>query len=270
MNSVMIATVANRDCLKGVRRLLASLKVSGNNMPVVVYTPEDETALLMGDVDAPVVPLPRWWSRDGRIAAAPNGPAVLKVSAIHHALQNSLSVLYLDGADVLVNGDLMPLFSMCRGSCADVAAHSFSPGRALLHQSGEAQLLMAPWMAGEAVPYVNNGVVWFRRSPYSDMFLLGWRAMLLSPSPRFPPSKPLVGDQEDFNIFFREAYRQQRAMLLGPEWNVRGFEGIQSLRAREGRVTRVGDAPAYILHASGQANRFPWEIVKICAGAAHV
>lgn len=256
-----IVCVATANIQPQVLRFLESLRAWGNIVQVVVYTP-DKMAL-----PCEVRYLPQWWGPGSRISAFRNTAAVLKPDAIMDALKDFSSVLYMDCMDILFAGHLGPLFSECEESGAMIAASPYEFGRALRHRNKDFRRAFPTTEAKEGAPYCNNGVVWCNRRAH--WFMQAWKTSIQVDGDRFGRCRGIVGDQEDFNVYFREAVERGEAICLDRKWNFRGQEAHTGFRFENGEVRDLRGDRVIVMHASG-TREFPSTAVRFCtSGGSH-
>jgi hypothetical protein len=234
-----------------------------NTLELVTYTSDDSEAL------PGAIQLPRYWAKYGRIHKSCNGYAALKIDAIKAEFDKGIEeVIYLDGADVLVLEDLNKLFHECRG--AEIGAHSWMENYELTHADKEVKKAFGEYIEPkEGDLYVNNGVIYMKRSPLNHMFLLAWKALVQNPGRRVTHSPKQLGDQLDFNLALRAVSRNWRQLIydIPAEWNCRGHHS-KAMRISGGKVVNEAGFPVKIAHASGVGNYFSQEILDHVLGGA--
>ena len=261
-----IVCIGTRNILPEIRRFLSSLRAWGNSIDVFVYTPKgNPEEIHPSDLPVPVIPLPKWYNAKSRVASTRNAPACLKPDAIlAEFARGSDSVLYMDCSDIMIVGDLAPLIEECEASTASLAARSFLNDRTLRHQNPDFCRAFHDLIAyREGSPYCNDGVFWIRSGVFGYWFLTAWKAAIQVSGQRFLKDKKIVGDQEDFNVFFRAAYLRGEARLLDKRWNIRGEESRLGLSFRDGGVYTADGTRAVVLHASGRVDFNP-QTVEYC------
>jgi hypothetical protein len=256
-----VVTIATKGSLAGLGHFVRSFRAWGNAWPVIVYTTDLEPADVVGlDVTLRTVPAPTF----PRLAGLRNAPAALKPLVILDTLDGCEECIFMDSADILFCGMLSSIRAFVASPHIYLAARPYLKERILQHDNPATREMLRPWLVAQ-VPYCNSGVIYVRNTPAARMAMLAWAALITTDGKRFHTDKHLVGDQEDFNVVFREAYGQSGAVLL-PAWlNLRGDEGRYGCRASGGVLLDPRGDRAVVLHASG-TREFPQEVIDICEG----
>lgn len=257
-----VATIATRNSLAGLFRWHETLRAWNPSIQAHAFTTDLDVSEVPSGVN--LVRLRQWWSDDSRTGKARNSPAALKPDLFtYDGFKRGDSVLYTDSADLIFGASLDPLFEECERSPAWLAARPFHDTRETMHRNEGIKNAFRSLV--ESGPYCNSGVIWCRMCGLVDLFAFAWKALIVANESRFVRSDNLVGDQQDFNLLFRDAFNRGGARCLESGWNIRGKEARMGVFVGPNGLHDHAGKPVYIVHASGTAKgRFDPDVLRYC------
>jgi hypothetical protein len=280
-----VVTIGTAACARGISILAASLDKAGWDLdaaPLRVYVPAGDPLQEAALPGCEVVRARRWW-RGTMMEECRNQAALLKpLIMAGDDFEDGVSVLYLDGADMLVLENPAELLEEFERSGAEVGARAFPAGHKL-HGQALAENLEGVTVSHElhlsrvfrkvyAVrdAYYNNGMILWRAGEFARMWGRLWMAYELLEMAtglrsmgRENANNRLVGDQHVFNLIRRQA-GDARWFDADLRWNSRGGKCVHGMMIAGGKVwdPDFPEEPMAIVHASGP-HKLPDELVEL-------
>jgi len=229
-----VATVATNGCLSEVRALITSLRMQDYKDDVVIFTLADEEQELkrVFEGEATVVGMDPWYDKFIPQKHFNKGPRFLK-PAIYNYFKEGDKVLFLDGSDIIVYGDVKKIFEEL-----DKHPLILTPAeqdRDTILPNGYRELFGV-----EKITRYNSGVWAFQKSPRTDYFFRLWQAFC---------AWSLIIKHGDQAAFIMAANVNRDFLTFPREWN---WLPAYETRWMDGKPFAPDGTPVVILHRAGE------------------